>query len=316
MNALILALLLAAQDAKIDWKKDHAAALEEGKKSQKYVIVHFSGPNCQWCDKMDRETYTDAGTIEFSNKAFVNVYLRTDADKDLAAKYKVGPIPVTFVLSPDGERLSTLLGYLPPEDYKKGIDAVTDGHKKLLALRPKLDAAPDDPALLLEAADLYAELGNAKKAGDAYVRAVAKTPSPTGKGDLLVKAFHHLNDADADDEVNKAILDIADRMDALDTDGKLNLQDDAAFARAMVAFNKEDWDGVLKLLNAVVAKWPDGDRAAPALLTMANVYHEAKHDNPKAEAMLKQVIEKYPKSDFVAHAKEMLEHLKAHAEKK
>lgn len=316
MNAILaLAALLLAQDAKIDWKRDHDGALQEAKKAGKYVVVHFGGPNCQWCEKMDRETYTDKGIIEFSNKGFVNVGLDTEKDKKLAERYKVGPIPVTFVLTPEGERVSTLLGYLPPEDYKTGIETAVANHKKLLELLPKIEAAPGDPPLLLQAADLYGELGDARKAADALLRAVEKTPSPTGKADLLVKAFHYLNDAEAGPEVNQGLLSIADRMDALDPEGKLGLQDDAAFVRAMVDFNKEDWPGVIKKLEDLVKKWPDGDRAAPALLTLANVYHEAKHDNAKAEATLKTMIEKYPKSDFVERAKEMLEHIKKHSEK-
>ena len=311
----LLALLLA-QDAKIDWKRDHDAALQEAKKAGKYLIVHFGGPNCQWCEKMDKETYTDKAVIDFSNKGFVNVGLDTEKDKKLAERYKVGPIPVTFVLTPDGDRVSTLLGYLPAEDYKTGVETAVATHKKLLELQPRLKAAPTDPALLLQAADLHAELGDQKNAADALVRAVEKTPDAADKGKLLVKAFHYLNDADADGEVNRAILQIADRMDALDTDGRLALKDDAAFARAMVAFNKEDWAGVIQKLEELVKKWPDGDQAAPALLTLANVFHEAKHDNAKAEATLQRMIEKYPKSQFIERAKEMLEHIKIHAEKK
>jgi hypothetical protein len=46
MNLLTLAsLLFCLQDGtKLDWKKDYEAALQEGKKAGKYLIVHFSGP--------------------------------------------------------------------------------------------------------------------------------------------------------------------------------------------------------------------------------------------------------------------------------
>ena len=44
MTTLMALLALAAQD-KLDWKKDHDAALKEASKAGRYVIVHFSGPN-------------------------------------------------------------------------------------------------------------------------------------------------------------------------------------------------------------------------------------------------------------------------------
>ena len=38
-------LLLAFAQDRIDWKKDHDAALKEAAQAGRYVIVHFSGPN-------------------------------------------------------------------------------------------------------------------------------------------------------------------------------------------------------------------------------------------------------------------------------
>ena len=40
---VLLALVVLAQE-KIQWTRDHDAALAEAKKAGKYVIVHFSGP--------------------------------------------------------------------------------------------------------------------------------------------------------------------------------------------------------------------------------------------------------------------------------
>src|SRR2546427_13074219 len=131
---------------------------------------------------MEADTFSNAGIIEFSNKTLVNVHLRTDKDEELAKKYNVGPIPVTFFLSPEGERLSTWMGYMPPEEYRKTIDGGLAAHKKLVTLAPKLKAAPDDPVLLGEAAGLYEELGNAKKAAEAFMKASAKTADAKAQG--------------------------------------------------------------------------------------------------------------------------------------
>ena len=43
--ALGCAAAAAAQEKKIDWKKDYEAALKDAKKDGKYLVVHFSGPN-------------------------------------------------------------------------------------------------------------------------------------------------------------------------------------------------------------------------------------------------------------------------------
>lgn len=264
---------------------------------------------------MEAETFSNAGVIEFSNKSFVNVHLRTDADKGVAQKYGVGPIPVTYLLSPEGERISTFLGYLPADDYRQALEKALGAHKKLLAFAPRLKAAPEDPALLTEAAGLYEDLGDSKKAATSLLRAAAKTAGAKEVGALYLKAFRLLNDLDSDDEVNTSMTGIADLLDALDLDGKLGLKDDAAYVRAMVDCNKESLDAAIKKLEELVAKWPDGDRVPDSLLVLANLYHHAKEDNAKAEKLLKSVMEKYAKSEFAGRAKAMLEHMKKHAEK-
>jgi thioredoxin-related protein len=314
---LVLALLVAcftgfAQE-KIDWKKDHGVALGEAKKDGRYIIVHFSGPDCPWCEKMDKETYADPGIIGYSNKTFVNVSLRTDQDRELAQRYKVGPIPVTFLLSSGGERLTTLLGYLPAEEYRQTLEKALLTHRKILELEPKLKASPGDGGLLTEASGLYEELGNGRKAAELLLGTVAKAADPKAHGEILVKVFGLLNDAEGDDETNQDILDVARRMDALDADGRLGLKDKAAYARAMVDFNKESWDAVIQKLEEIIVKWPDGDRAPVALLTLGNVYHHGKMEHAKAEKALQALLERYPKSEFVDQAKAMLAHIKEHS---
>ena len=43
--AILATLVLAApQGTKVDWKKDFDAALRQAKTSEKYLVVHFSGP--------------------------------------------------------------------------------------------------------------------------------------------------------------------------------------------------------------------------------------------------------------------------------
>jgi hypothetical protein len=37
-------LLFAQEGAKLDWKKNYADALQEAKKGDRYLVVHFSGP--------------------------------------------------------------------------------------------------------------------------------------------------------------------------------------------------------------------------------------------------------------------------------
>src|ERR1043166_4802704 len=138
---------------------------------------------------MEADTFSNKEIIEFSNKTLINIQLRVERDKDLAKKYSVAAIPVTFFLSPEGERLSTWTGYMPPDEYRKTIDKGLATHKKLVELAPKLKASPDEFALRHEEADLYEELGNNKKAAEILIKASPRAGDAKAQGTHLVKAF-------------------------------------------------------------------------------------------------------------------------------
>jgi tetratricopeptide (TPR) repeat protein len=313
---LALALLLpVAQEKKIEWRKDYDAALEDAKKAGKYVLVHFTGPDCPACKQMDADTYSNAGVIEFSNKSFVNVGLSTDRDEKLGRAFGVDSIPVTFLLSPEGERLSTWVGYVGPEDYKKGIEKSIAAYQKLKELEPSLKAKPEDVDLLKQAASLYVELSDPRRAADAYKKAAAKAAAAPARGELLALAFKQLNQMEAAPKVNAEMLEVAAQFEQVDPDGKLGFRDDAAYARAMVDFNQEAWEKTIKGLEELLAKFPDGDMVPYALLNLGDLYHHVRKDHAKAEKALKTILEKHPKSEAAPNAKALLEHMKAHQDK-
>jgi thioredoxin-like negative regulator of GroEL len=264
---------------------------------------------------MDADTYSNADVIEWSNKTVVNVGLRTDRHAELAGRFKVDAIPSTYLVDADGERVAEWIGYVGPKEYRSGVESAIQAHKDLKRLEPELAAKPDDPTLNDMVGACYVLMGNSRRAADAFLKAASKVADPARKGATLVRAFGSLNRLEAAEGVNAEILAVAKELDAVDPDGKLGFRDDAAYARAMADFNREKWADVIARLEELVAKFPDGDRVPEAMFNLGDLYHHVKKDNPKAEKVLKALIERFPKSEHAANAKAFLEHMKAHQEK-
>src|SRR5258706_10395552 len=178
MTILALALLSAAafaQDATtIDWKKDYDAALQEAKKSGRYIVVHFSGPECPACKRMDETTYAQPAVIEQANKTFVNVAVYLDVPNPLAKKFGIEAIPTTFLLAPGGERVRNWVGYVGPDEYRKGLEQAVSAHGKIRDVEAKLKADPESFELNRDAAGLYEALGRARPAATALQKAASK----------------------------------------------------------------------------------------------------------------------------------------------
>jgi hypothetical protein len=186
-------------------------------------------------------------------------------------------------------------------------------HAKLKELEPKLKAAPEDPALIAELAGCRADLGDARLGGDLYRKAAGKTEGAKERSVLLLKAFELWNALPGEAALNADLAALAEELDGFDA--ALELKDDAAYCRAMVAINGEKWDEAIAKLEAVVAGWPKGDRAPAALLTQADLLHHAKEDHDAAMRKCQAVIDGFPGTPWAENAKAVLAHIKAHAGK-
>jgi tetratricopeptide (TPR) repeat protein len=301
-------LLLSLQ---IAWGSDLDAALAQAKTSGRPVLLFIVGAGSDACARMEKDIFGDAATSAFSAKTFVHVRLDALKDKALADRHGVSELPATVLLATSGERITRLEGYHGPEGYKEAVEAALAAWARLQALEPKLkDAAP---ALWAEAAALRAELGDRLRAAAAYRRAAGASPAAKDRGGWLVKAFNELNAAEADDAVTGEIRAVAGELDALDP--ALGFADDAAYARAMADYNTEDWDAAIAKLEALVARWPDADRAPLALMGLGDLYHHAKKDHKKAVERIQRVIDRWKGTAWAERAKHFLEHIEAHAGK-
>ena len=296
----------------IDWKADLESALAQAGKDGRPVLLHFVKAGSEACGRMEKDTFGDASTAAFSMKTFTHVRLDVTLAGALASRHGVAEVPCTLILNPAGERIAALSGYLGPQGYREGVESALAAWGKLQALEPRLKAAPADGLLLAEAAGLYVELGEGRKAAAAYRKAGAASPDPKARGAFLAKALNQLNALEAEEAVTAELLSVAADLDAIDP--KLGFADDAAYARAMADYNHEDWDEAIKKLEDLAAKWPEGDRAAPALLGLGDLYHHAKKDHKKAIARIQRVLDKYPRTEWAERARHVLEHIKAHAE--
>lgn len=259
---------------------------------------------------MEADTYSNDKVVKFSNSTFVNVELSVDNQPAEAEQFGVTGIPVTYLVTPDGAKIGTWLGYVGPEDYMKNLAKAVKAHGALKTIEPKLAGAPDDPKVNEQAGDAYADLGNAEKAAAAYRKAAAGAQDAKAKGALLVKTIDqtfYVEGAEAD------LKRMADELDALDADGSLGFKDNAVVTRAILATQSQDFDAGIAGFEKALKTWPKGDKNDLALFWLGYLYHEVQKDHKKGIATLERLIREYPKSENAADAKGFIEHIKEHA---
>jgi thioredoxin-related protein len=114
--------------------------LAEAEKSGKKVLVDVYTDWCGWCKRMDREVYAEAKVLDYLNKRFVVVKLNAEANEsvhyadriisniDLVRAFGVRGYPATLFMKSDGEPITLLPGYRPPDQFIQILEFIGEDH--------------------------------------------------------------------------------------------------------------------------------------------------------------------------------------------
>lgn len=93
------------------------AAFNAAKTDGKPVVAIFSAPAwCHWCQKLAKETLTDANVQQELKKLHV-VFVDFDKEKELVSKYEIQGVPETVIFDSSGNRLHDILGFRTAPDF-------------------------------------------------------------------------------------------------------------------------------------------------------------------------------------------------------
>ena len=122
-----------SESESINWTSDLLTALETANKENKIIMIDIYADWCEWCKKLDTETYKDLEVIELSKK-FVNLKVDTDNDlldfQALNEAFGINKIPVILFINADGELVHRIDGYLDADTFKTQIREIKILEKK------------------------------------------------------------------------------------------------------------------------------------------------------------------------------------------
>lgn len=141
--AVIMAVILmisvnhsaVAQSTSPDWIPLEKA-VETASHEHKPILIDVWAPWCGWCKKMEKEVYPELS--EKLNEQFVLTRLNRDDNRSkisyqnvtytplrLAQKLQIGSVPAMVVLSPQGEYLFHISGFIEKEKLAAFLDELT-----------------------------------------------------------------------------------------------------------------------------------------------------------------------------------------------
>lgn len=115
-------------EGSIDWRYDFHEALNLAQTEGKPVMVDFYADWCEWCRKLDAETYTDRRLAAFLEERFVTLKIDVDDRETLVLvdRYQIWELPTIVFLTPAGEEVGRIVGYRPPDEFYREALAILD----------------------------------------------------------------------------------------------------------------------------------------------------------------------------------------------
>jgi thioredoxin-related protein len=119
----------ASAFAAVNWEQNYDAGLEKAKKDKKLVMVDMYTDWCGWCKKLDKDTYSDKDVADKLAKDFIAVKLNPEKSPQgakLAKQFGTTGYPQIVFLNADGNKVFEINGYLPPQQFLKELQKVSE----------------------------------------------------------------------------------------------------------------------------------------------------------------------------------------------
>ena len=255
--ALALLPLTASAAGGVTWAKgSFKDALAGASKAKSPLMVDVYATWCGPCQKLDSEVFPTAAVgKEAASFVAVKIDGETEEGEALVAKYNVVGYPTVLFLTPSGEEIDRIFGFLAADEFAQTMRDYRSGKSTLADLQQQLKAKPKDLGLKFEVGRRLAIKGVAEE------------------------ARRILDEVRADDADNKQGL-ASKSMYVL--------------GKYLYLRGRKDHRAALGLLKQLQAKYPSSEQAASANYPIARAHHGL-GDDAKALGSLQALIDAAPK---------------------
>jgi thioredoxin-related protein len=190
VSLLLVAGLSRAQDQKISWAESLDAAQKLSAESGKLMLVEFMTDWCDYCKKLENETFADPRVAKILQDFVV---VKLDAERngaDLADKLGIDKYPTILFYDAQMELVGKVGGYMPPEPFVMELQKAQKNFRDFPKLASQLVLDPKNAAAHAKMAVLLAERSNLPEAEKHCLEAESLGLA----GTLMAQAYNAVGD--------------------------------------------------------------------------------------------------------------------------
>jgi thioredoxin-related protein len=112
-----------SESGSIGWN-EYTPGLAQAKNQGKNVFLYFYAQWCTYCTKLKQTTFQDRKVQAYLDENFISISVNTDENQTLSQSWQVTGLPTMWFLTPEGERISSLPGYVDGSQFLKVLQYI------------------------------------------------------------------------------------------------------------------------------------------------------------------------------------------------
>jgi tetratricopeptide (TPR) repeat protein len=173
---------------------DEIIKMAQDKETQ--IVIDFYATWCGPCKMLDEQVYNVADVVE-TMSSLIN--FKVDVDKEeyneLSALFKISAMPTVVVCREDGSEIDRFLGFRPAPAFLSTLQDYLAEKNTYEDIMSRIESDPDNPELLLLAAEKYSDKNMTAEAKSALQRVLELDPQ--NEGGYLAEALPSLGFTEA-----------------------------------------------------------------------------------------------------------------------
>ncbi len=114
--------------AELEWYNTYDMGQKAAVEENKPMIVYFWTIWCTYCEKLHKEVYSREDIRDILDRYFVRVAIDMDVNKKDTQRFNVYAPPYIMFMTPQGEVITRIPGYVPADEFKPVIEWVRDNY--------------------------------------------------------------------------------------------------------------------------------------------------------------------------------------------
>jgi thioredoxin-related protein len=110
--------------AQLEWYNTFDMGQEAAIREEKPMFVYFWTIWCTYCEKLNTEVFPREDIKEMLDKDFVRIAIDMDVNKEDTERFNVYAPPYIMFMTPQGEVITRIPGYVPADQFKPVIEGV------------------------------------------------------------------------------------------------------------------------------------------------------------------------------------------------